>query len=104
MGITLTPVKNERYVARVEGVDLSKPLSEDIKNEIVAASDKFAVLVFHDQPLDNEQLVGFGATFGPLDTGLQEKLMKKVQDRYTSAAISDISNVAQSGEVAGTLS
>ena len=104
MGIRLTPVKNDEYVARVEGVDLSKPLSAEDHEAIIKASDRYAVLVFHDQPLDNEQLVNFGGSFGPLDTGLQEKLMKKVQDRYTSAAISDISNVAQSGEVAGTLS
>ncbi|KQX23526.1 MULTISPECIES: TauD/TfdA dioxygenase family protein [unclassified Sphingomonas] len=89
------------YVARISGVDLSRPLDEASVGAIVEASDKYAVLVFHDQPLTDEQLVNFGASFGPLDVGLQEKLMKKVQDRYASAAISDISNVdGSSGDVA----
>lgn len=89
------------YVARISGVDLGKPLDQTTIDAIVKASDRYAVLVFHDQPLTDEQLVDFGASFGPLDVGLQEKLMKKVQDRYASAAISDISNVdADSGDVA----
>ena len=89
------------YVARISGIDLGKPLDQTTIDAIVKASDRYAVLVFHDQPLTDEQLVDFGASFGPLDVGLQEKLMKKVQDRYASAAISDISNVdADSGDVA----
>ena len=104
MGISVSPVKNDQFVAVVEGVDLTKALSEENKNAIIAAIDRYAVLIFHDQPFTDEELVNFGGTFGPLDVGLQEKLMKKVQDRYASAAISDISNVDQSGEIAGKLS
>ncbi|KRB81471.1 hypothetical protein ASE00_15980 [Sphingomonas sp. Root710] len=100
MTLTVSPVGAD-YVAEISGVDLSRPLDPATVDAIVKASDKYAVLVFHDQPLTDEELVNFGATFGPLDVGLQEKLMKKVQDRYSSAAISDISNVdATSGDVA----
>lgn len=104
MSFTFKPIKNDQFIAEVEGIDLSKPLSQDVKDAIVAACDQYGALVFHDQPLTNEELVAFGASLGPLDTGLQEKLMKKVQDRYSSAAISDISNVDQGGQVAGQLS
>ncbi|WP_242128670.1 TauD/TfdA family dioxygenase [Sphingobium sp. Sx8-8] len=101
MPITFTPIRNETFVASVDGVDLRKPLDAETLATVIEGSDRYAVLVFHDQPLNNEELVALGAQLGPLDVGLQEKLMKKVQDRYTSAAISDISNVdAASGDVA----
>ena len=104
MSAAFTPIANDRYVARVDGVDLSRPLDPATRNAIIAGSDRYAVLVFPGQPLSNEELVALGAQLGTLDVGLQEKLMKKVQARYASAAISDISNVdATSGEVAAGL-
>lgn len=99
MAINIDPV-SDQFVARVSGVDLRKPLSGKVRDEIIAAIDRYAVLVFHDQPLDPGELVTFGMEFGPLDTGLQEKLLKRVQDRLADSAISDISNVDTSGAVA----
>jgi alpha-ketoglutarate-dependent 2,4-dichlorophenoxyacetate dioxygenase len=100
MSLQINPVGAD-YVGEVSGVDLSQKLDQATIDEIVAASDRYAVLVFDDQPLTDMELIDFGASFGPLDVGLQEKLMKKVQGRYSCAAISDISNIdAASGNVA----
>jgi alpha-ketoglutarate-dependent 2,4-dichlorophenoxyacetate dioxygenase len=97
--IRLEPV-TPSFVAAVRGVDLSKPLAPDVVEEIVRALDAYAVLVFHDQPLSSQQLVDFGEQLGPLDRGLQQKLMNKMQSRLGDDAVSDISNVDTSGAVA----
>jgi alpha-ketoglutarate-dependent 2,4-dichlorophenoxyacetate dioxygenase len=39
------------FVGEVSGVDISKPLSKEDVAAIEAGMDKYAVLVFHDQPI-----------------------------------------------------
>ena len=41
------------FVAEVSGVDLARPLAPPVEAEIAAAIDRYAVLVFHDQRLDD---------------------------------------------------
>ena len=53
-----TPIGNE-FVATVEGIDLRAPLDAAVAAAIHAAMDRFAVLVFHDQPLTDEQQIAF---------------------------------------------
>jgi taurine dioxygenase len=53
--------------AKVTGVDLSKPLNQDTVAQITAAWTKHLVLVFPDQNLDPESLIGFTRNFGELD-------------------------------------
>lgn len=88
------------FVARVTGVDLRKPLDETVIRAIEQAIWTYAVLVFPDQALSVDEQVAFGQHFGSLDTGLQEKLLGKVQTRLGSDAVSDISNVSADGSVA----
>lgn len=88
------------FVARVSGIDLRRPLTEAQREAIERAIWTYGVLVFENQPLSAEEQVAFAATFGPLDTGLQTKLLNKVQNRFASAAVSDISNVDADGGVA----
>lgn len=91
---------NDGFVAVAGGVNLGQPLSAEEVQDIHDAMDRFGVLVFHDQPLTQDQLVDLGAQLGPLDTSLQEKMMQRVQDRLKHASISDISNVDSGGNVA----
>ena len=91
---------NPDFVATVQGVDLSTKLSEAEVSEIEHAIWQYGVLVFHGQPLTQEEQVRFGESFGVLDTGLQTKLTKKEQARIASDAITDISNVDINGGVA----
>ena len=59
------------FVGEVSGVDLSRPADADTINEIVAASDKFAVLVFHDQRITDDQQIAFSRLLGPLETTIK---------------------------------
>ncbi len=91
----ITPV----FAARVTGVDL-KALDDAAARAIEAACDEHGMLVFPGQHLSTEQLVAFGRRYGPIDTTLQTRLMNKFQTRLGNDEVSDISNLAISGEVA----
>jgi alpha-ketoglutarate-dependent 2,4-dichlorophenoxyacetate dioxygenase len=62
----LTPV----FAARVEDVDLTRPLPDATFAEILAAFDEHSVLVFPGQPVDDEQQAAFSRRFGRLEVTL----------------------------------
>jgi alpha-ketoglutarate-dependent 2,4-dichlorophenoxyacetate dioxygenase len=64
--IPLTPV----FAARLEDVDLTRPLSDDAFAEIRAAFEEYSVIVFSNQPLDDEGQAAFSRRFGPLEVTL----------------------------------
>ncbi|MBW8752990.1 MAG: TauD/TfdA family dioxygenase [Sphingomonadales bacterium] len=88
------------FVARVTGIDLREPIALADKQALVAAADKYAVLVFPGQHLSKEELVAFGHTFGEVDTTLQKKLLNHVQNRLGTDEVTDISNLDAQGNVA----
>lgn len=100
MPLDLEPV-GEEFVARATGVDLARLLGEQDRQAIVAACDRYAVLVFPGQHLTPEELVRFGNAFGEVDTTLQKKLLNHVQNRLGMDTVTDISNVDAEGRVAG---
>ncbi|MBT5111301.1 MAG: TauD/TfdA family dioxygenase [Rhodospirillaceae bacterium] len=51
----------------VGDVDLTGPLADDVFAEIRAAFEKYSLLVFHDQPVSDEQQLAFSRRFGPLE-------------------------------------
>jgi alpha-ketoglutarate-dependent 2,4-dichlorophenoxyacetate dioxygenase len=54
------------FVGEVDGVDLRRPVDAATAGEIIAAWDQYAVLVFRDQDIDDEQQIAFSAMLGPL--------------------------------------
>ena len=86
------------FAAEASGVDLAKPLTGDQVRQIDEAMNRYAVLVFRNQPLQPEQQVALAKSFGPLDLGL--KRLKKEPDRMAHEALIDISNVSADGNVA----
>ncbi len=84
--------------AEAEGVDLSRPLSDADVKAIEAAMDRYAVLVFRNQPLDQDQQIRLAQSFGPLDLGLRK--VKGGAHRFKYAELADISNVTADGAVA----
>src|SRR5262249_59232893 len=47
------------FAAEMEGLDLTKPLSPDEVAAVHAGMEKYAVLVFRDQPLTDDQHLAF---------------------------------------------
>jgi alpha-ketoglutarate-dependent 2,4-dichlorophenoxyacetate dioxygenase len=59
----LTP----HFVARIDGVDITRPLDEPAWKDIRAALDEHSVLVFRGTPLDDDTQTAFSRRFGSLE-------------------------------------
>jgi len=52
------------FVGEVSGIDLRQPLTPEQAVEIEAGMDKYAVLIFHGQDINDEQQLAFALNFG----------------------------------------
>src|SRR5689334_17317762 len=66
MAIRLTPL-TPVFAARVDGVDIARPLDDATWAEIRAAFEEHSVLVFPDAHLDDERQIAFSRHFGALE-------------------------------------
>jgi len=97
-GLTFEPL-HPLFAAQARGVDLSRPLEAESIDAIDQAMDRYAVLVFRGQPLDQGQQVALARQFGPLDSGLRKATGAATRFQYEE--LIDIGNVALDGSVAG---
>jgi alpha-ketoglutarate-dependent 2,4-dichlorophenoxyacetate dioxygenase len=95
MALTLKPL--HPFAAEASGIDLSKPIDAATAAEIEAAMDRHAVLVWRDQPLEEEEQLAFTKWFGPFDKGLNTALRRI--NRFRNEDLIDISNVAPDGSI-----
>jgi alpha-ketoglutarate-dependent 2,4-dichlorophenoxyacetate dioxygenase len=98
MPLQLKPL-HPLFAAEASGVDLKQPLDVATVAAIDAAMDRYAVLVFRDQPLDQAQQIAFSRQFGPLDAGLRKATGAPTRFQYDE--LIDVGNVALDGSVAG---
>jgi alpha-ketoglutarate-dependent 2,4-dichlorophenoxyacetate dioxygenase len=69
MKITITPFDPQRpdFAGEVTGIDLRQPTSAAEVAAIEAGMDRFAVLVFREQDIDNGQQIAFTRHFGEIE-------------------------------------
>lgn len=77
--------------AEVSGVDLTRPLDDETFAAIREAFARYSVLVFHDQPVDDEQQMAFSRRFGPLE-------VTKVGSRGAGTNLAYITNLDENGK------
>jgi alpha-ketoglutarate-dependent 2,4-dichlorophenoxyacetate dioxygenase len=96
------PVKTRQigpcFAAEVEGVDLIQPLSRDDVAAIHAGMDEYAVLVFHDQPLDDERQLAFSRSLGELEHAIGTSL-RAPEDYRLPTTFADVSNLDKDDRV-----
>jgi alpha-ketoglutarate-dependent 2,4-dichlorophenoxyacetate dioxygenase len=63
MPLHVTPLTPD-FCAEIAGVDITKPIAPEVFAEIRAAFDAYSVLVFHDQPMDDDIQTTFSKYFG----------------------------------------
>ena len=92
--MTLTIRKLEEHIgAEVQGVDISSPIDAETFDKLRGALCEYAVLVFHDQDITDEQHVAFSEGFGPLE-------MTMANDPIGNGGpIGVISNLDENGEI-----
>jgi alpha-ketoglutarate-dependent 2,4-dichlorophenoxyacetate dioxygenase len=84
------------FVGEVSGVDISRPLSRDEVAAIEAGMDRYAVLVFHDQKITDEQQMAFSRNFGPLEDARGGNVTKP-EDKRLPEGMNDVSNLGKDG-------
>jgi alpha-ketoglutarate-dependent 2,4-dichlorophenoxyacetate dioxygenase len=99
MGLTFRKL-HPHFAAEVSSIDLRGVADRGTLEEIRAAMDEYAVLVFRDQPFTDDEQLAFAVRFdGALHTKTGAAVVKK--NRFGNEALTDISNVDESGEILG---
>jgi alpha-ketoglutarate-dependent 2,4-dichlorophenoxyacetate dioxygenase len=84
--------------AEVEGLDLTRPLSPDEIAAVHTGMDTYAVLVFHDQPLTDEQQLAFTQSLGSIEHAIGTSL--RAPDEYRlPTTFADVSNLDKNNQV-----
>jgi len=84
------------FVGEVSGVDITRPLAQDEVAAIEAGMDRYAVLVFHDQKLTDEQQMTFSRNFGALEDARGGNIGRP-EDRRLEVGMNDVSNLGKDG-------
>jgi alpha-ketoglutarate-dependent 2,4-dichlorophenoxyacetate dioxygenase len=84
------------FVGEVSGVDIAQPLSADDVAAIDDGMIRYAVLVFHDQQLTDEQQMAFTLNFGRLEDARGGNITK-LEDRRLPVGMNDVSNLGKDG-------
>jgi alpha-ketoglutarate-dependent 2,4-dichlorophenoxyacetate dioxygenase len=84
------------FVGEVSGIDVGRPLTPDEVSAIEAGMDRYAVLVFHDQKITDEQQMAFTLNFGVLEDARGGNITKP-EDKRLQVGMNDVSNLAKDG-------
>jgi alpha-ketoglutarate-dependent 2,4-dichlorophenoxyacetate dioxygenase len=93
MAVSIRAIKPE-FAGEVSGVDLTRPLLPDEVAAIEAGMDRYAVLVFHDQKIIDEQQIAFSLNFGELEGTVGGNVTKPGEKRL-GPQMADVSNLDQ---------
>jgi alpha-ketoglutarate-dependent 2,4-dichlorophenoxyacetate dioxygenase len=84
------------FVGEVSGVDIARPLTADEVAAIDEGMNRYAVLVFHDQKITDEQQMAFTVNFGSMEDARGGNITKP-EDRRLQVGMNDVSNLGRDG-------
>lgn len=96
MDLQITPL-HPVFAAEVAGLDLRQTPGAEVLAEIDRAMDRYAVLVFPGQLLDDDQQMAFGAALGPLEQ--TKGVVDAHKQRLKHYQMADISNLDVDGQL-----
>jgi alpha-ketoglutarate-dependent 2,4-dichlorophenoxyacetate dioxygenase len=85
------------FFGEVSGVDLRKPLTPQEAGDIEAGMDKYAVLLFRDQDITDDQQMAFALNFGERENPRGGNIIKPQESRL-STGLNDVSNLGKDGK------
>jgi alpha-ketoglutarate-dependent 2,4-dichlorophenoxyacetate dioxygenase len=97
MSVTIRQV-HPVFAGEVGGVDLRQPLSKEEAAAIEEGMNRYAVLVFHDQNITDEQQIAFSRNFGEIEPAVGGTVTKEDQRRLR-VDLADISNLDKENKV-----
>ena len=97
MGLSIRQL-HPLFVGEVEGVDLRQPLGPEDVAAIEEGMDRYAVLIFHDQPITDEQQIAFTRNFGTIEQAIGNSVTD-CQGRRLTTDMADLSNLEREGQI-----
>ena len=99
MTLSIRPADPARpdFAGEVSGIDLRQPTSPEDARAVDAGMDRYGVLVFRDQRIDDEQQLAFSRHFGPIELATGD--ITQGEDRRLSMEVNDISNLDKDNSV-----
>src|SRR5687767_11284833 len=98
MPISIRPL-GLTFAGEVAGIDCRRPLDPEEIAAIEAGMDRHAVLVFRDQPLDDEHQIAFTRQFGALENYPTPGHIRRSQEHRLGPGIADFSNLDRDGNI-----
>ena len=97
LSISIVPI-GKNFAGEVSGVDLRRPLSPDIVAAIDSGMDEFAVLVFRDQDINDEEQLAFSRALGPIESSIGGNITR-LDQRRLGTDIADVSNLDENQNI-----
>jgi alpha-ketoglutarate-dependent 2,4-dichlorophenoxyacetate dioxygenase len=97
MTISISPL-HPVFAGEASGIDTTRPLSGADVAAIEAGVDRYAVLVFRDQRLTDEQQLAFSRCFGDLEETRGTGISKPGEQRL-HPAFADVSNIGKDNKL-----
>jgi alpha-ketoglutarate-dependent 2,4-dichlorophenoxyacetate dioxygenase len=98
MPLSIKP-NRDGFAGEATGIACNEPLTLLEVAAVEAAMDRYAMLVFRDQPLTDEQQLAFTRHFGRLEKYDTPGDIRKPLDRRLGAGIADFSNLTPQGRI-----
>ena len=95
MNVAIRPI-HPVFVGEVSGIDVGKPLSREDVLAVEAGMDRYAVLVYRDQVITDEQQMAFSRNFGPLEDARGGNVTKPA-DKRLPEGMNDVSTLGRDG-------
>ncbi len=95
MGLKVEPIL-PRFGAECSGIDITKPLSEEERREVVEAQNKWGVCIYRNTGLTDETHIEFSRNFGHIEFSPARKGGKS---RLKHRELFDASNLNADGEI-----
>jgi len=95
VNISIKPI-GSAFAGEVLGADLRMPLSKEDVAAIEQGMDRYAVLVFREQNLSDDEQIAFTRNLGPLENAQGGNITKDSEYRLKQGMI-DVSNLDQNG-------
>ena len=99
MSIRITPRRPDSsdFAGEVNGIDIASGVTTAVAQAIEEAMDHYAVLVFPNQQINDDQQFAFSSHFGPMEQATGDVVAR--DERRLSMQINDISNLDKDGNV-----
>jgi alpha-ketoglutarate-dependent 2,4-dichlorophenoxyacetate dioxygenase len=98
MTVLVSPMPNA-FAGEVSAIDCAKPLDGRDIDAIHKGMAKHAVLVFHDQPLTDEQQLAFTKRFGDIERYETPGHIRKRGEERLGSGVADFSNLTRNGSL-----